>query len=311
MSLGEPEDWYLTSAQLKHPNPIINGKTWLRHGKNTQAGIIDLMLLDGTYSLDKMVDKLNRKFGSKKSDIQRKSRIKDHFTHLQEGTRLDLNNGRKPHRLKIYEFDGTWSFALKEISADEPLFRMAFEQDIPYHDIDEQDIPDPDIEDNAFLDLRTGDVYWIADSDKDAATGWGIPENENRAMRLKIMAEPDRYPNIPGLSHGEHHDILEDFLASDWIKDENMKDFANASYTRNIWRWIEKVKDYEGILENYESFKQNEINRRIRDFFRGYGIRVKWRQGTEGENQQQRERFASNSKVIWIFKNRLKNTKDE
>ena len=301
MSLGGSDDWYFTRVQLRHPKPIINDKTWLRHGENTQAGIIDLMLLDGTYSLDKMVDKLNRKFGSKKSDIQRKSRIKDHFTHLQEGTRLDLNNGRKPHRLKIYEFDGTLSFALKEISVDEAPFRMAFEQDVP----------DPDIDDSVFLELGTGDVYWIADSDKDAATVWGISENENRTMRLKVKAEPDRYPNIPGLSHGEHHDILEDFLASDWIKDENMKNFANASYTRTISHWIEEVKDHEGILENYESFKQNEINRRIRDFFRGYGIRVKWRQGTEWENQQQRERFASNSKISWIFKNRSKNTKNE
>lgn len=36
----------------------------------------------------------------------------------------------------------------------------------------------------------------------------------------KINASPERYLEIPDRDHGEHHDILQDFLSSNWTDDE-------------------------------------------------------------------------------------------
>jgi len=67
--------------------------------------------------------------------------------------------------------------------------------------------------------LTPDDLAWIYDEDDDAET-YGLRPDENRQMRECIAVEPKRYLLIPGLSHGEHHDILRAFLQSDWTEDE-------------------------------------------------------------------------------------------
>ena len=94
MSSGMPSDWENTKAQLNNPYPVIKNRTWLNHGVNTQAGIIDLMVLEGTHSIEHIASKIPEASNPIK-------RVKDHLEHLQEGDSRQKNTDMKPHRLHI------------------------------------------------------------------------------------------------------------------------------------------------------------------------------------------------------------------
>ena len=97
MSSGKPEDWENTKKQMLHPNPVSNNETWLGHrlerknGTPYQAAHIDLMVLEGRYTVDEI---------AKKNNITIK-RVEDHLEHLQDGDSRNKNTNMKPHRLKI------------------------------------------------------------------------------------------------------------------------------------------------------------------------------------------------------------------
>ena len=74
---------------------------------------------------------------------------------------------------------------------------------------------------------------WIYDEDDDAET-YGLCPDENREMREYIAADPKRYLLIPGLSHGEHHDILRAFLQSGWTEDESQHAAVRSAYVGSI-----------------------------------------------------------------------------
>ncbi len=108
MSAGKEGDWLETQNQIKNPNPIQAGKTWLRHGEFTQSALIDLMLLEGN-TINDIAEELNKKFG-KKQLSQRKQRVKSHINHLMQGSDLDKITGIKGHQLKLVEKKGKWEF---------------------------------------------------------------------------------------------------------------------------------------------------------------------------------------------------------
>lgn len=99
MSSGKPEDWENTKNQLMNPNPVLKNRTWLGHlveykdGTNAQCGTIDLMVLEGKYSIAEIARKINNTI----------ERVKDHLEHLQDGSSRDRAHGTKPHNLRIVE----------------------------------------------------------------------------------------------------------------------------------------------------------------------------------------------------------------
>lgn len=110
MTSWQKNDWLETQEQLKNPNPIHEGKNWLRHGEHTQAALIDLMILEGKHSIKDIAVELNKKFKKTATINACIQRAKDHMEHLQQGSSRDKISGRKGHQLKLEEVSGKWRF---------------------------------------------------------------------------------------------------------------------------------------------------------------------------------------------------------
>jgi hypothetical protein len=106
MSHGKETDYFETIQQLKNSSPIKEGKTWLRHGINTQAGIVDLLILEGKYSKEDIAYFLKQKT----TCTNPMARIDRHIDHLQNGDGVDAWTGNRPHKCKIKEIGGKLKF---------------------------------------------------------------------------------------------------------------------------------------------------------------------------------------------------------
>lgn len=106
MSHGRETDYNDTIRQLINPLPIKEGRTWLRHGINTQGGLIDLMILEGKYSKKDIARELKNK-----TDCRNPlARIERHIDHLQNADGVDAWTGNIPHKCKIKEVSGILMF---------------------------------------------------------------------------------------------------------------------------------------------------------------------------------------------------------
>jgi len=101
MTNGLKEDWFNTKEQLKNPNPIKGGKTWLRHKEGAKAGTIDVMILEGRHTISDIADELYRSCPDKRSLATQVQFVKGHIEHLQSGEGWGDADGREPHYLKI------------------------------------------------------------------------------------------------------------------------------------------------------------------------------------------------------------------
>ena len=109
MSHGKETDYNDTLLLLRgiKTEPIREGKTWLRHGINTQGGLIDLMILKGEYSKKDIARELKNK-----TDCSNPlARIERHIDHLQNADGVDAWTGNIPHRCKLQEINGILMFA--------------------------------------------------------------------------------------------------------------------------------------------------------------------------------------------------------
>jgi len=95
---------------------------------------------------------------------------------------------------------------MRKVSVDEFMFIEAFQRDVDFEQFSQ----------SKYLDLETGEISWVFDKDEDADMWAGIDPDGNASFRNKIEANPERYLEIQGMSHGEHHDIFRDFLHSNW-----------------------------------------------------------------------------------------------
>ena len=153
------------------------------------------------------------------------------------------------------------------LGIDRDLFTMAFGRDVDFHDTVPQLI---------YLDRQTGDVVWLYGSDDDAEMEAGIPADENRQERQAIAAEPERYLEIPGLDHDDHHRILRRFLMSDWTRDKARRRRAEDAYRGSIGKWKRDVGD-EDAVDAFYGFRDAEIVAMAEAFLRENGIEPVWR----------------------------------
>ena len=151
------------------------------------------------------------------------------------------------------------------MNIDHAQFVMAFGRDVDFHDKYPQ---------STYLDRDTGDVIWVYDCDDDA-DGEGIPAEDNRKVRERVATEPARYLKIPGLDHGQRHEILRLLLDSDWIDDDARRQRAKEAYFRSIGGWKKNVCDEEAV-HAFRDFKKAEIATRAEGFLRENGIVAGW-----------------------------------
>ena len=156
---------------------------------------------------------------------------------------------------------------MRKILVDELMFIHAFERDVDFHDHFPQ---------STYLDLKTGEVVWIFEEGDDAELQVGIEPEENAALKEKINTSPKRYLLIPGRDHGEHHEILRDFLNSHWTDDEELCLRVQNAYTGSIGRWIEEVNDRE-VIHAYYGFRDRKIKELAEEFFKEHCIQPVWR----------------------------------
>lgn len=142
---------------------------------------------------------------------------------------------------------------------------MAYGRDVQFHDACPL---------RTWLDRTTGNVLRVYENDDDAE-GEGIPAQDNRKERERVATEPDRYLEIPGLDHGEHHEIFKQFLQSDWTDDTILRQRAEDAYFGSIGAWKKHVGD-EAIVFAYYDFRRMEIFCRAEVFLQQNGIDPIW-----------------------------------
>ena len=150
---------------------------------------------------------------------------------------------------------------------DKGLFTMAFGRDVDFHDTYPQVV---------YLDRQTGGIVWLYETDDNAYMEVGIPAEENRQEREAVDAAPERYLEIPGLDHDDHHRILRRFLMSDWTRDKERRQRAEDAYRGSIGKWKRDVGD-EDTVDAFYAFREAEIVAMAEEFLRENGIEPMWK----------------------------------
>jgi hypothetical protein len=156
---------------------------------------------------------------------------------------------------------------MRKVAVDKIMFMEAFERDEIFSDPSSQ---------SAYLDLESGEVLCVFDNDDDAEMYAGMDSEENGALRNQIDAAPERYLRVPGRDHGEHHDILRDFLDSDWTDDEALWTHVRNAYSGSIGGWKEEVDNPE-VVHAYYDFRDRKIEELVHEFFEENDIQPIWR----------------------------------
>lgn len=156
---------------------------------------------------------------------------------------------------------------MRKVKVDKIMFMDVFERDEVFSDPSSQ---------CGYLDLETGQVLWVFDNDDDAETYAGMDPEKNGALRDQIDEAPERYLQIPGRDHGEHHHILRDFLDSDWTDDEALWTHARNAYSGSIGGWKEEVDNHD-VVHAYYDFRDRRIEELAQEFFQENDIQLIWR----------------------------------
>ena len=155
---------------------------------------------------------------------------------------------------------------MRKVSVDEFMFIEAFQRDV---DFEQYPL-------SRYLDLETGEIIWVFDEDEDADLWAGIDPDENASFRNKTEANHERYLEIPGRTHGEHHEILRDFLDSNWADNENLLQQAQNAYFGSIGGWKEEV-DNQDAVHTYYDFRDQQIKKMAERFLHENNIHPIWR----------------------------------
>ncbi len=155
----------------------------------------------------------------------------------------------------------------EKLAIDRNDFELAFDRDADAYYT---------YETTPYLDRETGAVLWVYEDDEEAENEANIPAAENRALRETIAAAPARYLEIPGLDHGDRHDMLRAFIKSNWTDDDDLWRRVYEAYTGSIGRWKRAVPD-RSIVDAFNNFQERRAAEMAEDFLRANGIEPQWK----------------------------------
>lgn len=123
-----------------------------------------------------------------------------------------------------------------------------------------------------YLDLHTGQVIWVWESDEAFAETTNADPAENRRNREAIAAQPDCFTEITELDTADDNEMLRDFLRSNWTDDDVRWRQASEAYRGSVGRWKEAIRDDPTIIHAWHEFEQQAVRRRALEFLAEHGI---------------------------------------
>ena len=138
------------------------------------------------------------------------------------------------------------------LNIDTYPFMLAFERGDGYEIADRPRV--------AFLDRETGELVW--------AYNWSWER------MMYEGARPERYIEIRGLTHDDHHEMLRAFLQTAWTDDEDLREMAYAAYTGTIGEWRYRVG--EEIYALFEFYRMDVTQALAERWLVKHRIRPNW-----------------------------------
>lgn len=159
---------------------------------------------------------------------------------------------------------------MKKLSIDLALFMMTFAADEDYY-----------VECRAhetYLNKRTGELMMVSVDNNTVATLYGkVAAADIKKNLRKLRASPNNYLRIPSMSHGEYHDLLQEFLGTSWTSDTVAHNSASTVYyeRRSIGYWLNHVHD-DNAISRYREYKDAASQQHAEQFLRNNRIDFEW-----------------------------------
>ena len=148
--------------------------------------------------------------------------------------------------------------ATRQISIDRFLFLSRFSTDPAYSMTAYSE--------ECFLDRESGELIWIMEV-------WD--DDLNQESRAKLDSDPDRYIEISFSDHGCHHELLREFIESDWTENAELRKKAADSYLSSIGGWTESMEE-TGAKYAFEAYKEERFQQLAEEFLAEHGIKPIW-----------------------------------
>ena len=146
------------------------------------------------------------------------------------------------------------------------MFMSAFGADVDYHV--------SAMTTRTYLDRTNGELLFTTEDFAQASAELGSSAAQEMRKNLTIAKrDPTRYLLIKTMSHGDHHDVLQEFLASKWSQDEARRSHVQGVYyaTKSIGYWLKSVDDDDAIGA-YLAFAEQVRVERVEDFLHRNGV---------------------------------------
>lgn len=125
---------------------------------------------------------------------------------------------------------------------------------------------------DAFIDIQTGEIVTVWESDEDCALTLNKEPDANARRREAVQADPDRYASIPQMDTLDHNEMMRKFVRSNWTDDQALRDKAFDAYHGSIGQWKHNIDHDADILRAWHQFEENWAHRCAIEFLAEHGV---------------------------------------
>ncbi|MBL1218918.1 MAG: hypothetical protein D8M59_15670 [Planctomycetes bacterium] len=117
-----------------------------------------------------------------------------------------------------------------------------------------------------YLDLETGNIVWVWESDLDYAETLNAPADDNAANAALVESNPERFAEVPDLGPADDNAMLKEFLGSDWTPDQSLWQWACDAYRGSVGRWRRAVRGEPDVIKAWHEFEAQATRSRALEF---------------------------------------------